>query len=99
MEAALPDRPIAGRYSLQEPIADGGMATVWLARDEVLIRPVAVKVLHRDLSADPVFLERFRREAVSAAALTHPCVVRVFDTGVDQGVCYIVLELFESETL
>ncbi len=75
------------------------MADVWRARDEVLGRPVAVKILHDNLARDPGFLERFRLEAVAAARLSHPAVVRVFDTGVDDGVCFIVMELFEGENL
>jgi eukaryotic-like serine/threonine-protein kinase len=75
------------------------MADVWKALDEVLGRPVAVKILHKDLAQDEDFLERFRREAVAAARLSHPAVVRVFDTGVDEGVCFIVMELFEGRNL
>jgi serine/threonine-protein kinase len=75
------------------------MGAVWRARDEVLGRPVAVKVLHERLAHDPDVLERFRLEAVAAARLSHPNVVRVFDTGIDDGVCFIVMELFEGTTL
>jgi eukaryotic-like serine/threonine-protein kinase len=95
----LDGRRLAGRYELEEEIASGGMGTVWRARDEVLGRPVAVKVLHDHLARDPELLDRFRREAVAAARLTHPAVVRVFDTGIDNGICYIVMELFEGRTL
>ena len=95
----LDGRRLAGRYELEEEIASGGMGTVWRARDEVLGRPVAVKVLHDHLARDPELLDRFRREAVAAARLTHPAVVRVFDTGIDDGICYIVMELFEGRTL
>jgi serine/threonine-protein kinase len=58
-----------------------------------------VKVLHDHLARDPDLLDRFRREAVAAARLNHPAIVRVFDTGIDDGVCYIVMELFEGGTL
>jgi hypothetical protein len=88
-----------GRYVLESQVASGGMATVWRGTDQVLGRPVAVKVLHENLSQDEELLERFRMEAVAAARLSHPSVVRVFDTGVDGGVCYIVMELFEGTTL
>jgi hypothetical protein len=88
-----------GRYVLESQVASGGMATVWRGTDQVLGRPVAVKVLHENLSQDEELLERFRMEAVAAARLSHPSVVRVFDTGVDGGVCYIVMELFEGITL
>jgi eukaryotic-like serine/threonine-protein kinase len=75
------------------------MATVWRGTDEVLGRPVAVKVLHEELARDPEVMERFRMEAIAAARLSHPAVVRVFDTGVDEDICYIVMELFEGTTL
>ena len=64
----------------------GGMAEVWEAHDEILGRPVAVKVLHPHLAADAAFLERFRREAIAAARLAHPNVVAIYDTCVDDGV-------------
>ena len=90
---------LADRYVLEEQLASGGMGSLWIARDEVLGRPVAVKVLHDDLAEDQALLERFRLEAVAAARLSHPAVVRVFDTGVDDSVCYIVMELVDGETL
>lgn len=99
MEAIAPERRLAGRYVLEERIGAGGMAAVWRAHDEVLARDVAVKILRGDLAADPTFLERFQREAVAAARLTHPDIVSVFDTGTDGGVCFIVMEHFAAETL
>jgi eukaryotic-like serine/threonine-protein kinase len=75
------------------------MAEVWEASDEVLGRPVAVKVLLPHLASDGSFLERFRREAVAAARLAHPNVVATFDTGVDDGVAFIVMELVHGRTL
>jgi eukaryotic-like serine/threonine-protein kinase len=75
---------LAKRYELKEPIASGGMATVWRATDDVLARTVAVKVLHSQLSGEPGFLERFRREALAAARLTHPNIVAIYDTGSDR---------------
>lgn len=95
----LDGRRLAGRYELEEEIASGGMGTVWRARDEVLGRHVAVKVLHDHLARDEDILDRFRLEAVAAARLTHPAVVRVFDTGIDGGIFYIVMELFDGRTL
>ena len=80
-------------------LARGGMAEVWEAHDEVLSRPVAVKTLQAHLAADGVFLERFRREAVTAARLAHPCVVATYDTGIDAGTPYIVMELVRGENL
>jgi serine/threonine-protein kinase len=75
------------------------MATVWRATDEVLGRRVAVKVLHDGLGRDRDVITRFRREAVAAARLSHPAVVRVFDTGDEDGVEYIVMELCTNRTL
>jgi serine/threonine-protein kinase len=92
-------RALSGRYRLVQPIARGGMAEVWEGYDEVLSRSVAVKLLRADLAEDGVFLERFRREAVTAARLAHPGVVSTFDTGVDDGTAYIVMELVRGWTL
>ena len=76
-------RVLGGRYVLGEVLGTGGMATVWRARDEVLGREVAVKVLSPQYAADPGFLARFEREARHAARLSHPRLVTVFDCGVD----------------
>lgn len=95
----MAERIIGGRYTLLERLGSGGMATVWQARDRVLNRPVAVKILHEGLAQDPSFAERFRREARNAASLSHPNIVTVFDTGEDEGLPYIVMELVEGETL
>jgi len=91
---------LGGRYRLIRLIAQGGMAAVWEAHDGVLARAVAVKVLHPHLAADQVFLERFRREAVSAARLSHPNVVATFDAGITpDGTAFIVMELIRGQTL
>ncbi len=93
-------RTVAERYVLEEPIARGGMATVYKARDEVLARLVAVKVLHPELAEDPDFLQRFRTEALAAARLSHPNIVQTFDTGQDEdGRHYIVMEYCGAGTL
>ncbi|MEA2476676.1 MAG: eukaryotic-like serine/threonine-protein kinase [Actinomycetota bacterium] len=94
----------AQRYALDEVIARGGMGTVWKARDEVLARTVAVKVLHPHLSDDKDFLERFRREALSAARLAHPSIVSIYDTGTEEAEDggtrhYIVMEYCGGGTL
>jgi serine/threonine-protein kinase len=90
---------IAGRYKLESKLGSGGMSTVYLAQDETLDRPVAVKVLHREISDDVDQLERFRREARSAAKLSHPNLVTVIDAGEDGGTPYIVFEYVAGETL
>ncbi|MQS13456.1 serine/threonine protein kinase [Streptomyces kaniharaensis] len=92
-------RALNGRYELAEIIGVGGMATVWRATDRVLGRQVAVKVLNGGLADDPRFAERFGREAQHAAMLAHPRIVMVFDSGVDQGSPYIVMELVQGRSL
>jgi eukaryotic-like serine/threonine-protein kinase len=92
--------PLLGnRYRLGGRIATGGMGTVYRAVDETLGRPVAVKVLRRELADDRTFLERFRREARAAAGLSHPGVAAVYDYGELGGQPFIVMELVEGETL
>jgi hypothetical protein len=90
---------LAGRYVLLEVLGSGGMATVWRARDEVLGRDVAVKVLSPQFAADPGFVARFEREARHAAGLSHPRLVTVFDSGVDGSFPFIVMELVAGRTL
>lgn len=84
---------------LREPIASGGMATVWEADDAVLGRSVAVKLLHPHLAGDPEFVERFRDEAKAAARLSHPSIVAIYDTASEDGLEAIVMELIEGVTL
>lgn len=74
---------LADRYVLGNLISRGGMAEVWQARDDVLARTVAVKILRQDLAGDDTFVERFKREALAAARLTHPNIVAIYDTGSD----------------
>jgi eukaryotic-like serine/threonine-protein kinase len=88
-----------GRYRLERPLGYGGMATVYLARDSELGRPVAVKLLAENAAGDDGLRERFVREARLAARLSHPNVVSVFDAGEDGGRPYIVMEHVEGETL
>jgi serine/threonine-protein kinase len=87
-------REIGGRYNLERRLGAGGMSTVFLARDSVLERLVAVKLLAEHLSDDEAFVARFRREALAAARLQHPNIVQVFDSGEDEasGRHYIVME-------
>lgn len=90
-----------GRYRIESLAARGGMASVFLATDLRLRRPVAVKVMHQSLAEDPQFVERFRREARAAAALTHPHVVSVHDQGLDAqtGAVYLVMELIQGHNV
>jgi eukaryotic-like serine/threonine-protein kinase len=90
---------LAGRYLLEEQIATGGMGEVWRARDEVLKRPVAVKLLHDSLAGDKRAAERFRREALTAAQISHPNMANVFDYIEENGQPGIVMEYVPSETL
>jgi serine/threonine-protein kinase len=90
---------LSGRYRLEAKLGSGGMSTVYLARDETLDRPVAVKVMHREMSEQPDQLERFRQEARAVAKLTNPNVVSVIDAGEDEGHPYIVFEYVKGETL
>jgi len=75
------ERVYNDRYEVLRPIARGGMAEVYLARDQLLDRPVALKVLFPELATDPSFVERFRREAQAAANLSHPNIISVYDWG------------------
>ncbi|MGO8875971.1 MAG: Stk1 family PASTA domain-containing Ser/Thr kinase [Acidimicrobiales bacterium] len=88
-----------GRYELRNQIARGGTAQVYLARDLLLDRPVALKVLFPELSSDSSFVERFRREAQAAANLSHPNIVPVFDWGESDRTYFIVMEHVDGEPL
>jgi serine/threonine-protein kinase len=104
---------LGGRYRLDAQIGRGGMSTVYRAFDTVLERPVAIKLMHREIASDSAQLERFRREARSVARLNHPHIVTVIDAGEEPspasagdeageggvGTPYIVLEYVEGETL
>jgi serine/threonine protein kinase len=90
---------IDGRYRVLRRIGSGGMADVYCAEDSHLGRHVAIKVLHRRFAQDQEFVERFRREAKSAAGLNHPNVVGVFDRGEHEGTYYIAMELLEGRSL
>jgi serine/threonine protein kinase len=97
--AVPPGYVLAGRYALVRPIARGGMADVWEAKDTLLERQVAVKILHPHLAADSAFVARFRTEAIAAARLHHRSIVAIFDTCSDGGVEAIVMELARGHTL
>ena len=99
MTESLVGRVLDGRYRVLSHIADGGMATVYLALDTRLDREVALKVMRPGLAADETFVSRFRREARSAARLSHPNVVAVFDQGEDGGNMFLAMEYVPGLTL
>jgi serine/threonine-protein kinase len=99
MSEVDPGTVIDGRYRVLSRIGSGGMADVYLAEDELLSRQVAVKVLQRRFVEDQEFVERFRREASSAAGLSHPNVVAIFDRGSWDGTYYIAMEYLEGRSL
>ncbi|CDA30338.1 serine/threonine protein kinase with PASTA sensor(S) [Clostridium sp. CAG:492] len=90
---------IGNRYKIQEKIGNGGMATVYKALDQILNRYVAVKVLREEFTTDEEFIKRFNAEAQSAARLTHPNIVSVYDVGQEYNIYYIVMELIQGKTL
>jgi serine/threonine-protein kinase len=89
---------LSGRYETAERLGTGGMSNVYKATDRILERTVAVKILAEHLSDDERFVERFRREALAVAKLIHPNIVQVYDTGVDEGRHYIVMEYVEGRS-
>jgi serine/threonine-protein kinase len=90
---------LADRYEILEQIGTGGMSDVYKAKCHKLNRYVAIKVLKREFSEDKTFVSKFRAEAQSAAGLTHPNIVNVYDVGDENGIYYIVMELVEGITL
>jgi eukaryotic-like serine/threonine-protein kinase len=89
---------LSDRYELQDRLGSGGMSTVYRATDRILERTVAVKVLAEHLSDDERFVARFRREALAVAKLIHPNIVQVYDTGVDEGRHFIVMEYVDGRS-
>ena len=96
---SLTGRLFTDRYEIQREIAQGGMAEVYLARDRMLERNVALKALFPEYAREPSFVERFRREAQAAANLNHPNIVSIFDWGQDTGTYFIVMELVEGQAV
>jgi beta-lactam-binding protein with PASTA domain/tRNA A-37 threonylcarbamoyl transferase component Bud32 len=92
-------RILNSRYELEQLIGTGGMADVYRARDNLLGRTVAVKILHPQFAKDPVFIERFRHEAQAAANLNQPNIVNVFDWGIEDSTYYIVMEYVQGRDL
>ncbi|HEY4552864.1 MAG TPA: Stk1 family PASTA domain-containing Ser/Thr kinase, partial [Bacillaceae bacterium] len=90
---------ISGRYKIIRMIGDGGMANVYLARDMILDRDVAVKILRLNFANEEEFIRRFQREAQSATSLAHPNIVNIYDVGEEDGIYYIVMEYVDGMTL
>src|ERR687890_2911138 len=99
MQSIQRDTMIDGRYRVMDRPGSGGMADVYCAEDTQLGRNVAVKLLYRRFAEDPEFVERFRREASSAAGLQHPNIVGVFDRGEWDGTYYIAMEYLPGRSL
>jgi serine/threonine protein kinase len=95
----LTGRRISGRYKVIEMIGGGGMANVYLARDIILDRDVALKVLRMDFAEEEEFIRRFQREAQSATSLVHPNIVNIYDVGEENNIFYIVMEYVDGMTL
>lgn len=90
---------IGNRYKILEKIGNGGMATVYKSLDQILNRYVAIKILREEFTTDEEFIKRFNAEAQSAARLTHPNIVSVYDVGQEYNIYYIVMELIQGKTL
>src|SRR5215475_4127533 len=96
---SLAGRVFSNRYAIERELAQGGMAEVYLAHDQLLNRPVALKVLFPEYAREPSFVERFRREAQAAANLNHPNIVAIYDWGQEDGTYFIVMEYVEGRSL
>ncbi len=88
-----------GRYQVVRKLGAGGMANVYLAEDQELGRRVAIKILNDRHAGDEQFVERFRREAKNAAALSHPNIVSIYDRGEAEGTYYIAMEYLDGRSL
>ncbi len=96
---SLAGQVFSNRYRIERELAQGGMAEVYLAHDQLLDRPVALKVLFPEFAREPSFVERFRREAQAAANLNHPNIVAIYDWGQESGTYFIVMEHVEGRSL
>jgi len=90
---------LGNRYEIIEKIGGGGMSNVYKAKCNVLNRFVAIKILRDELTQDPDFVDKFKQESLSAASLTHPNIVNIYDTGIEGDIYYIVMEYVKGETL
>ena len=95
----MSNKVLAGRYELFERIGEGGMSVVYKAKDELLNRFVAIKILKPQFINDSKFIDSFRRESQAAASLSHPNIVNIYDVGREGNIHYIVMELIEGKTL
>jgi eukaryotic-like serine/threonine-protein kinase len=95
----MPGHLLAGRFLLERTLGEGGMGAVWLARDQKLGEPVAVKVIRDALLADPQSIERFKREVTAARRVLHPNVVRLHDIGEETNLLFISMEYVEGESI
>lgn len=95
----LQDVILGNRYNLIEKIGEGGMALVYKAKDQLLNRFVAVKILRPEFTTDPEFINKFKRESLAAASLSHPNIVGIYDVGEQEGIYYIVMEYVCGKTL
>ncbi len=99
MNAMLIGKNLSGRYKIVRTIGGGGMAHVYLARDMILDRDVAIKVLRFDFAGEDEFLRRFQREAQAASSLAHPNIVSIYDVGEEDNIHFIVMEYVDGMTL
>src|SRR5699024_8747508 len=90
---------LSNRYEIIEQIGQGGMAIVYKAKDQLLNRYVAIKVLRQEFIHDEQFIKKFKRESQAAASLSHHNIVNIYDVGVEEDVHYIVMELVNGKTL
>src|SRR5690625_3913327 len=90
---------LSERYKIKKTIGGGGMANVYLARDIILDRDVAIKVLRLEYANDEEFIVRFDREAKAATSLSHPNIVNIFDVGAEKNILYMVMEYVDGLTL
>lgn len=95
----MSNKVLAGRYELFERIGEGGMSVVYKAKDKLLNRFVAIKILKPEFINDHKFIDSFRRESQAAASLSHPNIVNIYDVGREGNIHYIVMELIEGRTL
>lgn len=95
----MSNKVLAGRYELFERIGEGGMSVVYKAKDKLLNRFVAIKILKPQFINDPKFIDSFRRESQAAASMSHPNIVNIYDVGKEGNIHYIVMELIEGRTL